>query len=406
MSQPPCFPSLPPATYLRYLAHAQGKISELSVYLFCILRGGLLAETDQATPDTAPMSGLTTIRPPATLVPTANWIPALECHLPEGDQGRRVTAPRSNISIPNANYVEGPLSLEGENRQEETATKADDADIHVELWDNRVWGEGAAVIDQLHAFKMRFNHALFLRKFELQEPCSLAVLHHLAVSRWQRNIFLDLKAFMMCRFGRAWVDKVKGGHTGTKVRDALNRACRASFWEWKDGSALIFWPSWPDLQQDSACDGYPVWVTGELPQCRRRQRRESDPTFQGKIATKLHAVRGRRYIQRGLVKSLTSYFAIPKGETDVRIVYDASQSALNRCLWAPSFYLPSVEAHVQSTVEGSWMGNLDLGEMFLNFPLSLTLAPYCGIDLSPYVEESKSWERWERLMMGLKLSPY
>ncbi len=66
----------------------------------------------------------------------------------------------------------------------------------------------------------------------------------------------------------------------------------------------------------------------------------------------------------------------------------------------------SVEAHVRPTVETSWMGDLDLGEMFLIFPLSLALAPYCGIDLSPYVKEAKSWQRWERLMMGLKVSPY
>jgi len=36
----------------------------------------------------------------------------------------------------------------------------------------------------------------------------------------------------------------------------------------------------------------------------------------------------------------------------------------------------------------------------------MELAPYCGIDLSPYIEGAKSWERWARLMMGLKVSPY
>jgi len=52
------------------------------------------------------------------------------------------------------------------------------------------------------------------------------------------------------------------------------------------------------------------------------------------------------------------------------------------------------------------MGVLDLGEMFLNFPLPAALSPVCGIDLSPYIPEAKSWERWVRLMMGLKVSPY
>ena len=54
----------------------------------------------------------------------------------------------------------------------------------------------------------------------------------------------------------------------------------------------------------------------------------------------------------------------------------------------------------------SWMGDLDLGDMFLNFPLDVNLRPYCGINLSPAIEEAKSWERWSCCMMGLKPSPY
>jgi hypothetical protein len=54
----------------------------------------------------------------------------------------------------------------------------------------------------------------------------------------------------------------------------------------------------------------------------------------------------------------------------------------------------------------SWIGDLDLGEMFHNFPLDVGLQPYCGIDMSPYFSEVKSWERWVRLMMGLSSSPY
>jgi len=54
----------------------------------------------------------------------------------------------------------------------------------------------------------------------------------------------------------------------------------------------------------------------------------------------------------------------------------------------------------------SWMGDLDLGEMFHNFPLDIDLQPFCGIDMSPYFDEVTSWERWVRLMMGLRPSPY
>jgi hypothetical protein len=52
------------------------------------------------------------------------------------------------------------------------------------------------------------------------------------------------------------------------------------------------------------------------------------------------------------------------------------------------------------------MGDMDLGDMFHNFPLDLGLQPYCGIDMGPYLSDASSWERWVRLMMGLRPSPY
>jgi hypothetical protein len=63
------------------------------------------------------------------------------------------------------------------------------------------------------------------------------------------------------------------------------------------------------------------------------------------------------------------------------MVYDASQSGLNKALWVPSFTLPSVEALTRVMDTESWMGDLDLGDMFLNFPLDIAIRSYCGIDL-------------------------
>jgi hypothetical protein len=44
--------------------------------------------------------------------------------------------------------------------------------------------------------------------------------------------------------------------------------------------------------------------------------------------------------------------------------------------------------------------------MFHNFPLDVNLRPYYGIDMTPYIPEVMGWERWVRLMMGLRPSPY
>jgi len=106
------------------------------------------------------------------------------------------------------------------------------------------------------------------------------------------------------------------------------------------------------------------------------------------------------------VKSLTSYFLQPKGEDDVRLVYDATRSGLNKQLWAPSFHLPTSTTLCRTMCDKSWIGDMDLADMFLNFPLDNTLQPYYGIDLSPYIPTVTTWERWTRCMMGLKPSPY
>ncbi len=57
------------------------------------------------------------------------------------------------------------------------------------------------------------------------------------------------------------------------------------------------------------------------------------------------------------------------------------------------------------------MGDLDIGEMFLNFCLHPELRPFCGVDLKPYFPDECEkgytlWERWVQCMMGMKFSPY
>eukprot|EP00956_Cyclotella_meneghiniana_P019471 scaffold33317_cov124-Cyclotella_meneghiniana.AAC.1 len=55
-------------------------------------------------------------------------------------------------------------------------------------------------------------------------------------------------------------------------------------------------------------------------------------------------VKRRRYLigsTRLDLKAIIKYFAVPKGEKDWRIVYDATASGLNECVWAPSFWLPT-----------------------------------------------------------------
>jgi hypothetical protein len=46
----------------------------------------------------------------------------------------------------------------------------------------------------------------------------------------------------------------------------------------------------------------------------------------------------RGYISKGLVESLMSLFEVPKGLTDIHIVFDGTACGLNDVLWAPCFH--------------------------------------------------------------------
>ena len=122
---------------------------------------------------------------------------------------------------------------------------------------------------------------------------------------------------------------------------------------------------------------------------------------------KLAKVREQRYVSPGTVESLTSFFAVPKGIDDIRMVYDGTKSGLNASIWVPSFSLPTVNTMLRAVDFGTFMSDFDIGDCFLNFILHETMQSLCGIDLTKFFGNGKVlWERWVRAAMGLKSSPY
>lgn len=61
-----------------------------------------------------------------------------------------------------------------------------------------------------------------------------------------------------------------------------------------------------------------------------------------------------------------SYFDVPNNETDVRIVFNATSSGLNKYVYAPWFSLPAVELHLRAVNMNTFMGDCDIGKMFFN----------------------------------------
>lgn len=161
-------------------------------------------------------------------------------------------------------------------------------------------------------------------------------------------------------------------------------------------------------------DGVPPWFKSRVPRWQVPQWSERDETKREAMKKKLEKVRRLGYIQPGRVDSLTSYFSVPKGESDIQMVYDSTKSGLNDSLWAPWFSLPTCESHLRSVGPQTFMGDIDIGDMFHNFMMHELVQRVAGIDLTPFFLEELAWrrdvrmiwERWVRCAMGLKCSPY
>jgi hypothetical protein len=112
------------------------------------------------------------------------------------------------------------------------------------------------------------------------------------------------------------------------------------------------------------------------------------------------------------VKSLTTFFGVTKGEDGMRVVYDGSLPGLNAALWCPWFMLPNTNSHLRTVEPGTFMSDVDIAEMFLNFFLDWHLRKYAGVDLTSYFTDDLGkgkytfWVRWNRIAMGIRPSPF
>ena len=194
-------------------------------------------------------------------------------------------------------------------------------------------------------------------------------------------------------------------------RDAVTRAANSTWWDWDAGSTLFFW-RWPKRVQRTVRDGTKLFIIrSKLPRYMKRQQWPVDPAQADKLRTKLRKVRKQSYIQPGFVRSLTGYFAVPKAKTDIRVVYDATRCGLNDALWAPNFFLPVVDSILRNATSATWFGDIDLGEMFLNYALDVEIRQYAGVDVTEVEDQirhqsKRILERWTRTLMGFRPSPY
>jgi hypothetical protein len=90
-------------------------------------------------------------------------------------------------------------------------------------------------------------------------------------------------------------------------------------------------------------------------------------------------------------------------------VYDGPVSGLNDAMWMPRFALPTLNMHLWSVEAGTFLADIDVGEIFLNFVLHNSVRVYAGVHFTSYFPlegGAKVWETWQQAAMGLKSSPY
>jgi hypothetical protein len=305
-----------------------------------------------------------------------------------------------DIDVVVPRIVAGPLGS-GVEVDNLVAVKHDDAAVPVHLWNDQI----------AHFLGLPVPVPAAIQR--LLDRCRVWLFR-----RWIRRLGDSFRRYLVVRYGVHWsalrylpdcnpelLEDLRAGW------DCLERAGKATWWEWCDGSRLFFW-RWPSKYRLAARDGLPMWRDQEYPRWRRPQPPPRDEHLRGLVRSKLAKVRARRYVAPGDVVSLTSYFSVPKGIDDLRMVYNGTSSGLNAVLWSPNFGLPTVESTLRAVDSLTWMCDNDLGDMFLNFMLHRDVRCYVGIDLSPYFLEELSplkrvvWERWERCLMGLRTSPF
>jgi hypothetical protein len=103
------------------------------------------------------------------------------------------------------------------------------------------------------------------------------------------------------------------------------------------------------------------------------------------------------YIKAGSVVSVTSFFSVDKGETDIRMVYNGMSCGLNNLLYAPHFGLPTVRETLRAILPGFYQCNLDVQDQFLNFKLHKSLREHSGVNIHRVRSLAPKDAGWEGL---------
>ena len=214
------------------------------------------------------------------------------------------------------------------------------------------------------------------------------------------------------------------GRLDSDVRQGLvvlGQVLGSTWWEWTSGSAPLFW-KWNGTEQiNAARDGMKIFLQSSLPRSQRDVKRPRfDSNTRRMVSAKVETMVAKSYLEVGLVRTSLHYFEVPKGENDIRVVFDGTSCGLNEALWSPNFFLPTSRNAAELLSFDSWMADADFGKFFHIFFADERIRKHTGMavsHLAPFfpISESdlacdKSFKftglRWSRLFMGMKPSPF
>jgi hypothetical protein len=228
----------------------------------------------------------------------------------------------------------GMIDIKG---QIAAATKSDDAKIPEYVWDIRTLRLERPLkdVEKKSLDMLRDVMLIWWKRQVVKSLCKYLEMP------WERELVVESQitnsihgklcsygwATMGCVSYRAWwalVDRT-GDHEKdhTIGRDCILRVADSTWWLWDGGSTPFFW-LWLDEFRKSIRDGTPLWLDMDaVPEYRRPQRDEVN-SVRKMMKEKLDTVRVRRYVESGLVSALTSFFAVMKGDDDIRIVFNGT----------------------------------------------------------------------------------
>ena len=300
----------------------------------------------------------------------------------------------------------------------EKAAKSDDAEVDYSLWNDRIlalWPMFGPALTSLRSLVMRYQK----RKLFLEFCAYLHDTYGQVYEDYLEHYFLLYKGLFIFKRAEGVLFKESSALVRKSAFDsqkslfsketilstlkrkrfskllqdirygtqALQSYLGSDYFSWNKGSTLLFWRWHPNLKQ-IAKTGFPAQISGILPSNKRRARIPSKEVYDKLYSKILKGIQRNylKFIPCWEAKNLIDYFAVPKAD-DIRMVQNGSSCGLNESVWSSNFWLPMASSMTRVLGYNYKSVDIDLGEMFLNFPLDPQLIPYSVMDITPFREK-------------------